>query len=266
MTKKACAYCDKHDALTKEHLWPAALHKRLYTINEQTASSFWLLRIDKDIEGEPQIRDVCGNCNNVVLSNLDSYICSLFDSNFVKILERDEEVVFEHNYHLLKRWLLKISFNSARINGSPDIGALTELRSYMLGRDEGLGRSVQLFIRLSYPEEVPEREINPESSSDNLVRIEPTVHRSGHLYFIEHGVGKKLVRAIHLRSYSFFLAYWPPGNGRAEQDDFNTVFTSRLGGTVLLRPSQPKVKLKCDGIGAWQSISGARNNRLVLNS
>jgi hypothetical protein len=52
------------------------------------------------------------------LSQLDGYICALFDRYFIYLCQRHATVRFEYDYHRLKRWLLKMSFNSARVHES----------------------------------------------------------------------------------------------------------------------------------------------------
>jgi hypothetical protein len=42
------------------------------------------------------------------------------------------------------------------------------------------------------------------------------------------------------------------------------VFTSHHRSTLRLRPSQPRVELCCDGIGAWESFRGSRVDRLIF--
>jgi len=124
-----CAYCGLDKPLTREHLWPASLHRRLMEGDEdrlmggdeEKHNSFWLAKLKKAIPSEPTIRDVCADCNNTVLSLLDAYICELFDHSFVHIPKRHERVEFEYDYHRLKRWLLKMCFNSARIHSSRDV-------------------------------------------------------------------------------------------------------------------------------------------------
>jgi 5-methylcytosine-specific restriction endonuclease McrA len=73
VSDRQCAYCGSEGNLTREHLWPTSLHKRLSATNDVTQSLFWLRRINAEIEGEPTIRDVCSACNNGPLSNLDAY-------------------------------------------------------------------------------------------------------------------------------------------------------------------------------------------------
>jgi hypothetical protein len=92
-----CAYCGSNEPLTREHLWPASLHKRLISTRQDKNSLFWLAKIKKEIPSEPTVRDVCATCNNVILSALDGYICELFDRSFVNIWKRHDRVEFEYD-------------------------------------------------------------------------------------------------------------------------------------------------------------------------
>jgi hypothetical protein len=62
------------------------------------------------IDGEPQVRDVCADCNNGPLSALDNYICELWDGHFHQIVPADAQIAFSVDYERLSRWLLKMSF------------------------------------------------------------------------------------------------------------------------------------------------------------
>jgi hypothetical protein len=257
MPAPQCAYCGSPGPATHEHLWPAALHRRHLEANEQDFHAIWLARLQKTLPTEPTLRDVCANCNNGPLSELDSYICGLFDETLVRIPRRHERVVLNYKYHPLKRWLLKMCFNSARIHSSRDLQGLQALAPYILGRSDGLGRSVQVFAELTYPQAIPEGE-GPESR-DTKALLEPTLNRVGHLYFNVPGVGRKLLRSVHLRAYSFLVALWLPGGSRAEQIDFADVLTTLREDTVLLRPSRASVALRSGAMGAWDSFKHSRS-------
>lgn len=265
MAKSVCAYCKTEKPLTREHLWPASLHNRLVECNQNHKNAFWLARLRRTIAREPQIRDVCAQCNNGVLSELDSYICTLFDSAFIYTPLRHEKVHFEYDYHYLMRWLLKTSFNSARVHNSPDLFALEDLVPYILGKHVDLSRSTQLFLQLTFPQEIPLEDAESEARFDQPKVFYPDLYRVGFIYYTAHGIGRKLLRAVHLRSYTFFVAFWQPGRGQAEQNDFARVFTQGRTGTVLLRPSRSKVFVDCNGIGAWDSFQGSRDNHLVFD-
>lgn len=257
--QKICAYCKEEKKLTKEHLWPTSLHKRFNAANEQNENYFWLSRFQRTIPNEPTIKDVCAHCNNITLSELDKYICELFDREFINIVEFNEKISFEYDYHLLKRWLLKMSYNSARIHSAHDEKALEDMLPYILGKDDKLGRSVQLFALLTYPEEVKKSEIDKTNTSDETILIEPTIHRVGHTLFRVPSIGQKILRVVHLRSFSFLLAFWPPAGGKAEQNDFESIITSKMNGLKLLRANEKSITLKCLGIGAWRSLRDAKS-------
>jgi hypothetical protein len=265
MTRKHCAFCDRAGPLTKEHLWPKSLHKRLEDASSGNKNYFWLKRLKQEIASEPQVRDVCANCNNGVLSELDSYICDLFDAQLIHMPKQHETVTFSFDYHLLKRWLLKLSFNSARIHDSPDRQALQVLRPYIIGSDIFLGRSTQLFLQLVHPEKIPESDLETEYRGKEEIIWEPDGNRTGHMFFRAHGIGEKLLRAVHLRSYSFFVAYWEPNAGSTEQNFFECVFGSQQRFATLLRPSKQSIQVVCDGMGAWESWRESRSTVFVFN-
>jgi len=55
----------------------------------------------------------------------------------------------------------------------------------------------------------------------------------GHFWFAPEGIGKKLLRVVHLRSYSFYLAFFDDTTPRKEDDFFSEVFTSLNSETKL---------------------------------
>jgi hypothetical protein len=263
VSARTCAYCGSSGELTREHLWPASLHTRLMAANNAPQNLFWLRRIGAEIEGEPKLRDVCRSCNNGPLSQLDSYICTLFDRFFARIVKRYETIQFQYDYHSLARWLLKMSFNSARIHSSIDLIAYPPLLDYICGRSVSGSRSVQVFLQLSYPGLIPlERMAAPELQGAP-VSWEPQDNRVGLMHFEVRGVGRKVLRAIHLRSYSFFIAFSKPGMKRSAAAEFAKHFMLAMPASVLLLPSRPEVSLVCNGTDAWESYDGARENLLV---
>ena len=260
---QACAYCNGPGPMTKEHLWPAALHRRFLAAENASENAFWLRRVGKEIGGEPQIGDVCSRCNNGHLSELDAYICELFDRYFLRMAARYDRVIFEFDYHRLKRWLLKMCFNSARIHEAADLFAFRALLPYINGQSNANGRYVQLCSQLVYPVEVSAEEIADPSGAAWICW--PAEHRVGHLWFTAPQ-GRKLLRAVHLRSYSFFLAFFKQGERRAEMELFSKAFLVRFPKAKLLRASVPRVELVCDGFSAWESAEGARSNELVFKN
>src|SRR6266702_179908 len=111
-----CAYCQEKRPLTREHIIPAFI----CNFQKQLEGSVigWNEVAQCMVGGEGKIKDVCEDCNNRVLSELDSYgkrlltDSGLFVQNYTK-----QELTLQYDYSLLLRWLLKISFNSSRTDG-----------------------------------------------------------------------------------------------------------------------------------------------------
>lgn len=244
--------------------WPAALHARLLNANDQKSNHFWLARLRGEISNEPKIRDVCAVCNNGELSRLDDYICRLFDMAFINILQRHERVHFEYDYHLLKRWVLKTCYNSARIHDSRDLFALRTLLPYIMGSDLKLGRSVDLFLQLVYPEDVPSSDLSSDTSEEFPPTFMPLDSRVGHCVFRLPGEGQKVLRTVHLRSYSFYIAFSDPEGSRTEQHRFRSAFLRTMTETQRLQPSLSRIDIECNGIGAWASFRGSQTNQIVF--
>jgi hypothetical protein len=231
--------------------------------NSDTKGPFWLRRANAEIEGEPKLRDVCQACNNGALSQLDAYICELFHRYFIHIYQRHAIVRFEYDYHRLKRWLLKMSFNSARVHGSMDLFVYPNLLTYIRGESLSAGRSVQLYVQLSYPGKIPREHLRDPELVGAPIVWEPQDNRVGLLAFSAEGVGLKILRAVHLRSFSFFLAFFDPRGKSAVVSDFSKTFLGGRRQTVLLFASRDYADLVCDGMDAWQSFYGSRENSLA---
>jgi len=125
---KECAYCDKPCTPTKEHIWPAGI------LRQKGAPNFALTPGgDRFYEGEPQIKDVCAECNNVKLSTLDSYLGDSYAKQFSKKIGFRQTTNFGYNYDLLLRSLLKIAFNSHRANNDKSqISFFENIKGYIL--------------------------------------------------------------------------------------------------------------------------------------
>ena len=111
-----CAYCRQDKPATREHVIPAFM----YDFQKQTAESVvgWNEVANRMVGGEAKVRDVCGHCNNGPLSQLDSYGKKLLtDSGLLVRNYTKTTLTLAYDYALLLRWLLKVSFNSARTDG-----------------------------------------------------------------------------------------------------------------------------------------------------
>lgn len=71
------------------------------------------------VGGEGKVKDVCADCNNRALSELDAYGKQvLSDSGLLVHNYTRRDLMLRYDYALLLRWLLKVSFNSSRTDGA----------------------------------------------------------------------------------------------------------------------------------------------------
>lgn len=259
MTSWVCAFCGPTDRKrTKEHLWPASLHRRVVALLDGGEQKFWVARLDKALSNEPTIRDVCAVCNNGELSKLDNYICEAFDRDFCAIRERGEKVSLDYDYHRLKRWLLKMSYNSARMSGT-DVPLFQPLLPYIMGQSLPAGRNVKLFLEMTYPSEIPADELQDGMPA----AVRPAVNRVG-FFGCPTPSGMKWLRAVHLRSFTFLLAFLPPTASAASMHAFVDELLSSRPSACELRASMSRVTLQCDGIDCWTSLKSGMTNRIEV--
>jgi hypothetical protein len=260
-----CAYCERINVkITKEHLFPACLHQRIAEANKRLFEEeqfFYLSKIDKLISSEPKVKDVCSECNNGVLSELDNYACLQWDKFFHKILEREERITFEYNYNLLLRWLLKMSYNSARVqnSGTKQLGIC---KDYILGKS-GKPDNVVLHLQLTYPSELTEQDKTfvKEKGLLKIIRYEPRLNRVGHvIYMTSKGYGR-VIRAIYLQSYVFLIHLFPTSVSIQERNSNLRDFQKKLYYAKRLEESSSSCSVVCNGLSAKETLESHYKNK-----
>lgn len=107
LAKMICAYCFKERQPTKEHIIPYGIINLFPECELAFRSGEWFL-------GEAVIKDVCEDCNNNILGDLDAYGKGIIEEYFVREYEHDSVIEVEFDHSLLSRWLFKILYNSDR--------------------------------------------------------------------------------------------------------------------------------------------------------
>ncbi len=185
MANGTCAYCGQVASLTREHIWPRCIIERVPTYVMRYSE-----KADKVFAADLVIKDVCSSCNNGGLSALDSYACTLYDKYFHNIVQSSDRVLFEYDHELLSRWLLKVSFNSARAN-SQDEFFHYPLRSFIMGYSP-LPSFVSVMLDIVVP------------SVANGITIEPRMTRCGRALLgrMRHWICPRLVA---INSFYFMI-------------------------------------------------------------
>ena len=144
---RVCAFCGRDGKMTQEHVWPTSIIKRLAgkraSYSERVDSLFW---------SDMTIGDVCASCNGGPLSALDVYGAAMFDRYFAQHVIDDAPVAFDYDFDMLARWLLKLSYNSARVVGSDDV-RLGAYRDWIRGATTARPQDFSIAVDLVLPSE-----------------------------------------------------------------------------------------------------------------
>lgn len=255
-----CAYCKQEGVLTREHVVPAFA----YAFQKELESSVigWNEAAGKMVGGELKIKDVCAACNNGVLSTLDSsgkallVDSGILTSNFTKL-----SLMLSHDYDLLARWLLKISYNSSRTDGEHS-HLFEKFVPYILGKETTPSRAkISILAYLAgptYPNEEDRQRppyakvIGPTNRFNPfLVRISYGFVRGGNNYTL---------RLVILGPLVFYMLVFNdsvlPGHAAAAVRHFLKVSP----GAVELKPSRGFVELNA-GRRSWIDLYENQVNR-----
>jgi len=237
-SKKKCAYCDATENFTKEHIFPASIIKT-YTTEMRSIND----KIDHDFQGDLVIGDVCATCNNGALSKLDASFIKTFKSQMAEPLNPGDEVVFEFDYDLLLRELLKISYNSARAskNGYDAKVILEKHVPYILtGSGKISGTIVSLQIVTSANATIQE-------TGESLGMMKPYLLRSASVEGLNLNPKNYITRMVAFNSFWFYLLIPKWSVTSAIKNDFWKEFKSKthLHG-VLLKKGVESIKITKD--------------------
>lgn len=228
-----CAFCSNLSVLTREHVWPRCIVDRTPQYNAHFRGES-----GKFFSGDLMVKDVCGKCNNGPLSELDSYICDLYDTQLHAIVQPRQSILFRHTYSLLLRWLLKISYNSARANHS-DVDALRGFTPYILfGGDPP--PNVAVHLELIRPAKNPRFK---EGTSDMRL-IPPQSIRCCRVQTPLSVTGGITLRLVAINSFYFWILIRPE-----EQNDslgYKALISSVVQGLspVVLSPAVDQIRLR----------------------
>lgn len=247
-----CAYCGRSGKMTREHLIPHCLLKRTSTYTFK-----FLERAQSVIKGEQTVRDVCEDCNSGILSKLDTYACQLHDEFFSTIVREKSQVSFQYDYHRLTRWLLKVSYNSARVNNEGDADLLSQARGYVLtGVDAPTHLKVFLQLVIPYTLGPAVRQSIPPSdiaqlprNADGLPEIPPAYIRISSGKANDGSLETVICRMIALNSYYFYLLLARESGLPLETWDAATVrIQNQLDGVHVLDSQSNEMQVRASKI------------------
>lgn len=193
---KKCAYCGGVGNLSREHIFPNGIIQRF---NEELIS--YNDKTDVTFKGDLVIKDVCGSCNNGVLSGSDNYLCSVYDQYMSLAILPGKDVTLIYEYDQLLRSLLKISFNSARgsSDGSKAIKAYRNLIPYIVG---DVSAAPNVMLRLQIVTSAKRYNIDTKQVEGLL---EARLLRSAKIAYDGPLKSRFIVRLVAINSFWFYL-------------------------------------------------------------
>lgn len=248
-----CAYCKQDAFMTREHVIPAFMYAFQKSLESTVIG--WNEVAGKMVPGEFKVKDVCAECNNGPLSNLDLFGKELLAHSGLMVPNYTRlSADLSFDFDLLARWLLKISFNSSRTDGA-HAPLFAGLESYILGSSKARPRA--RFAIVSYlagPSQLDKVERNrvPFSEvADKTGRFNPFVARI--CYGSVPGAANYTLRLVIIGPLVFYIPMFVPGvlPGYAASSVRNLL--RWVPGGKWLKPGQRFVELK-SGPKSWLDL------------
>jgi len=194
-SKRKCGFCSSSNNLTREHIFPNSVLKRyedMLAINDKSEKAF---------KADLVVKDVCGVCNNGVLSDLDSKFITVFDKYMHTPILPGASVDFEYDYNDLLRVLLKISYNSARASsdGIKAIKALKKYVPFILGK---VNTANDVMLRLQIV--TSSKKLNAITNEVEGM-MEAKILRNGKIPYEGPQKSNFIVRLVAFNSFWFYL-------------------------------------------------------------
>lgn len=242
--KRSCAYCGGSD-LTREHLIPKGYFDRTGRASEFVAN-VKVGTSEKFISVEPAIADVCGGCNNGVLSHLDSYFLTLFDRSLSTVVVSGKEISFECDFDKLLRWLLKMGYNMGRARQWVGIQYLQACRDYIrfgTPHPDNITLLMQASTPGSFPG-LPRIEFLPDMFVVNALRI-PRIQKD--FPFVLH---------LGIHCYQFYVLFHDTATKTFDRNKRVKAFQRMFRGTYKLSPGKDIVKIYPASDTLWDLVNG----------
>lgn len=210
------------------------------------------------VQGDLIVKDVCETCNNRTLAGLDGYGKELFDRYFHAPVYEGEAVAFEYDGDRLLRWLLKLSYNSARAQNA-DARVLRDFRAIVMGRSPFNNRircwlhlvTASCFDAASQSIRCAQRKEQGQSNVE-----EPRWFRIGQFRIPSYPALQLVQRAVVINSYAFTLLIAPPELPWPceEFDHWAALFATGYPFAKLILPSSGRLQVTGCGDHAAASI------------
>lgn len=195
-----CSYCSLEKKLTREHIIPDWYGN----INKNPDGSTFVEKAPKKLVGsDPKIKDVCSDCNNVILSRLDNYARGLYEDFFKNPVYDGESKKLQVDKPKLTRWLMKVAYNSARANNA-DLHVLKDYASDII-EDNDISEVI-IFCSVIAPSVTLDDGYEMATRKQSADSIRPVSFKVGVFRLAEGDWYKWSFRYVVVDSYAFYMA------------------------------------------------------------
>lgn len=254
-----CAYCNANCPQTREHVIP-----RWYSQIPGDAETFSARAPFTHVQGDLIVKDVCRSCNSGPLSRLDTYGKELYDRYFVFPAYIGETINFQYDADRLLRWLLKISYNSARAQEA-DVRILRQYRKVILG-ELPISDHICCWLHLvtaacvDSPNGLSRPARRDEQGQANV--LEPLWFRVTQLRLSSHPTISLVQRAVIINSFAFTLLVAPAKLESADSkiDQWSKVFSSIYPGARPILPGVGNIAVTAEGQHVVESMYSLLSN------
>jgi hypothetical protein len=227
---KICAFCSSPGRLTKEHVFPACFGRQ----SPDYVSRF-SLPAGKLIGADHVIRDVCAECNNNRLSELDRWLCRFYANSLSHFPAPGQDVELKYKWDLLCRSILKVSYNAARSAKASSVPILANFRQWLLSPSDTPTKLPHLFLQVIRPH----RQMRATVNGMVLQEVKPKVVRAGEMRLLHPEATDCCIRYVQINSYLFIILLAWVNMPRARRRRGANAFIQSRPGTVELRGDGP---------------------------
>ncbi|WP_448724575.1 hypothetical protein [Pseudomonas farris] len=252
-----CAYCGPtENKITREHIIPKFIYEYQ---SEHHKISGWNEVAKKTISGEIKVKDVCDNCNNNILGKLDYYAKQFLSQHGVLTdIFLSEEMELKYDYDLLLRWLLKLSFNAARQDGT-QAPLFVDSVPYMLGLRAEEPLNIDVVVQVLKPVQHSAGEIEMLNGLGVPVsdcgKTNPFIARIGKA-LISGSNGGFIIRTVIMGALIFYIFIYEAGLGAVSREQLLRTFMQNLKSGTILKKNSSSIHLAAGKMN-WIEAYGA---------
>jgi len=257
--QKKCAYCGKIGDLTKEHIIPNFLCKK-----HPKQNFGYSQKADRYITWQAVIKDVCGDCNNGPLSELDEYGEEFYTKNkcYRNFTSRKNIGLF-YDYETLLRWFLKITYNCIRAHKQnlPDI--LFQAVPFIID-----GKKIKQFRSEIYIEVIKDYILKGDDwksvpeEIQKLGRLPAEFFRIGAMNYSNIDISNFISRYIVINSYFFYIFIFPINFDVSDEKKLLRTFKEKIGQAAKLNPKNKHINFKVSKRDSLQAYEEQGNTEL----